>query len=59
MQIIKQCLQPILGAIDCENLNIVKRVNTVVTDSIANVRQKYPELFLGHVSLPGEHYFML
>ena len=43
MQIIKQCRQPILGTIDCENLNIVKRVNAVVTDSVANVRQKYPE----------------
>ena len=59
MQIIKQCRQPILGAIDCKNLNIVKRVNAVVTDSVANVRQKYPELFMGHGSLPGEHSFVL
>ena len=58
MHIIKQCRQPILGAIDCENLNIVKRVNAVVTDSVAHVRQKYPELFLGHGSLPGEHSFV-
>ena len=43
MQIIKQCRQPIMGVIDCENLNMVKRVNAVVTDSIASVRQKYTE----------------
>ena len=59
MQIIKQCRQPILSAINCENLNIIKRVNAVVTDSVANVRQKYPELFLGNGSLPGEHSFVL
>ena len=28
MQIIKQCRQPILGTIDCENLNIVKKKST-------------------------------
>ena len=56
---IKQCHQPILGAIDCENFNIVKRVNVVVTESVTNVRQKYTELFWGHGSLPGEHYFVL
>ena len=59
MQIIKQCRQPIMGAIDCENLNIVKRVNAVVTDSIPNVRQKYPELFMVHGSLSWEHSFVL
>ena len=59
MQIIKQCRQPIPVAIDCENLNIVKIVNAVVTDSVANVRQKYPELCMGHGSLPGEHFFVL
>ena len=53
MQIIKQCRHPILGAIDCKNLNIVKRVNAVGNDSVANVRQKYPELFMEHGSLPG------
>ena len=36
MQITKQCRQTIMGAIDCENLNIVKRVNAVVTDSVAD-----------------------
>ena len=59
MQIIKQCCQQIMGAIYCENLSIVKRVDAVVTNSVANVRQKYPELFLGHGSLPGEHSFVL
>ena len=36
MPIIKQCRQPILGAID---LNIVKRVNAVLTDYVASLRQ--------------------
>ena len=47
MQIINQCRQPILGATDSEHLNIVKRINAVVTDSVTNVRPKYPELFSG------------
>ena len=36
MQITMQFRQLILGAIDCENRNIVKRVNEVVTDSVAD-----------------------
>ena len=42
----------ILG--DCENLNIVKRVNAMITDYVAIVRQKYQKFCLG-----GGHYFVL
>ena len=55
MQIIKQCRHPILGARDCDNLNIVKRVNAVVTDSVANVRHKYPDFGGGMAVCQGQY----